>query len=225
MATRQICRPPSLTARRTGYASAAVALLFVAACGAQEGSSKSSHNDLEPTSGAGLAAAVLTHVDPDSAKSTGGGSNEYEKWMGVDFDVEAAGSIVPLGVMVMEYTDETGRRPSAPDICSNDPAVLSCRTRKLDDGSIVARTTSTEGLTGGIHKKGLVASVFHIRDDYLVLVTEDVPTRKSHYVDMTRLPLDVTVLEEIATDPLVGTRTSPELNDAGKQLKGFHMDG
>ena len=41
--------------------------------------------------------------------------------------------------------------------------------------------------------------------------------------DMTRLPLDVTVLEEIATDPLVGTHTSPELNDAGKQLKGFRI--
>lgn len=41
---------------------------------------------------------------------------------------------------------------------------------------------------------------------------------------MTRLPLDVTVLEEIATDPLVGTHTSPELNDAGKDLKGFPPD-
>ena len=43
-------------------------------------------------------------------------------------------------------------------------------------------------------------------------------------VRRTRLPLGVTVLEEIATDPLVGTPTSPELNDAGKDLKGFSQD-
>ena len=128
---------------------------------------------------------------------------------------------------VMEYTDETGPRPSAADMCSNgskDPAALSCRTRTLDDGSVVGLGTSTEDITGGISQKGLFAYVAHFRDDYLVMVTEDVPSRKPHYVDMTRLPLDVTVLEEIATDPLVGTHTSPELNDAGKELKGFSQD-
>ena len=50
------------------------------------------------------------------------------------------------------------------------------------------------------------------------------PSRKPNYVDMSGLPLDETVLKEIATDPQVGTHTSPELNAAGKDLKGFCED-
>jgi hypothetical protein len=207
--------------RRTSTtAVAAVALLLVTACGSQGEPSKSSRDDREPATVAGLAAAVLTHLDPDSVKGAGGNRNEYEKWMSVSLDLAAAGAVVPLSVMVLEYTDETGR-PTAADTCSKDAAVLSCRTRTEDDGSIVAHMTSTEDLTGGISRKGLFATVAHFRHDYAVLVTEDVPSRKSQYVDMTGLPLDVAVLDEIATDPMVGTHTSPKLNDAGKDLKGF----
>jgi hypothetical protein len=208
---------------RAGTLAAVVALLVVSACGSQSEPSKSSNPspaDLEPATVAGLAAAVLTHLDGDSVKGTGGNRNKYEKWTAVSLEVEVAGAVVPLSVMVMEYTKETGK-PSAADMCSDDPAVLSCRTEKADDGSTVGLTTSTEDLTGGISSKGLFAHVVHVRDDYLVLVTEDVPSRKPDYVDMTRLPLDVTVLKDIATDPLVGTHTSPGLNDAGKDLKGF----
>ena len=138
----------------------------------------------------------------------GGNRNKREKWIGVHFELEAGGATVPLDVLVQEYTDETGPRPSAADMCSKDPATLSCRTRTLDDGSIVARATTTESMTGEIDETRLAANVIHFRDDYFVMVTEDVASRKPHYDDMTRLPLDVTVLEEIATDPLVGTHTS-----------------
>lgn len=208
--------------RRTGTAAAAMALLFVGACGSQE-SSKVSRDDREPATVAGLAAAVLTHLDPDSVKSSRGTSNESEKWMLVDVEVEGAGAVVPLSVMVIEYTEETGR-PATADLCRNDTAVLSCRTETTDDGSTVGLQTSTEDLTGGRLRKGLVAYVVNFRDDYGVLVMENVSSRQPHYVDLTRLPLDVTVLEEIATDPMVGTRTSPDLNDAGKDLKGFFPD-
>ena len=38
-------------------------------------------------------------------------------------------------------------------------------------------------MTDGIHKKGLFAYIVHIRDDYLVMVTEDVPSRKPNYIE------------------------------------------
>ena len=197
-----------------------IPLLVLVACGSPQESSRASRANSEPTTVAGLAAAVLTHLDPESVKGSGGDRNKPENWIGVDFNLEAAGAPFPLAVNVMEYTDQTGPQPSAADMCGKHPATLSCRTRTLDDGSVVTRTTTTESRTGEIDETRLWAYVFHFREDYVVAVIEEVPSRNPHYDDMTRLPLDVTVLEAIATDPLVGTHTSPELNDAGKDVKG-----
>ena len=91
-------RRPGADKRRIGTATAAIALLVLVACGSQQESLRSSRGNSEPTTVAGLAAAALTHLDPNSAMSRGGNRNKYEKWMGVGFDVEAAGATVPLDV-------------------------------------------------------------------------------------------------------------------------------
>lgn len=209
--------------RTTTAAAVAVVLLFLGGCGSAERSPTSSGTDLEPATVRGLAAAVLTHLDPERVGSTTGNSNDDEHWMGVQTEVEVADAVVPLSVMVSGYADD-GARPSASQVCEADPAALSCRTRPLDDGSFVVFLTSTEDLTGGILETGLVAYVAHYRDDSAVMAMEDVPSRKRHHVDMTRLPVDVQVLEAIVTDPMVGRHTSPELNDAGEDLDGRFPD-
>ena len=200
-----------------------MALLFAAACGSQQLATEAPDDvELEPATVAGLAAAILTHVDTDSVKRASGSGNEHEKWKVVTLELEAGGVVVPVDVMVSEYTSETVR-PSPGEMCADDPAVLSCRTETTPDGSVVGLLTSREDLTGGWHGSGLTAYVGHFRDDYMVLVMETLSSRKPYYVDMTQLPLDLTVLLEIATDPLVGTHTSPELNATGKNLQGLHL--
>jgi hypothetical protein len=207
-------RTRSLTATTTLL----LALPLMAACGNPE-QARDARVRLEPATVGGLAAAVLTHLDRDSTTSTGGNGNAHEKWKAVDFEVEADGLVVPVSVMVTEYTEETGR-PSADDLCSeDDQASLGCRVDELDDGTSVGFLASTEDVTGGILRRGFIAMVAHLRDDEAVLVMEELPSRDPHLVDLTRLPVDVDVLEEIATDPLVGTRTSPELNAAGRELE------
>ena len=202
--------------RRTRTAATVMTLLLATACGSH-GSSTSSVVELEPATSAGLTAAVLTHLDAASVQRSSANGNGSEGWKAVDVEVKADGLVVPLSVMVMEYTDGTGR-PSTAEMCSQgNPSMLSCRTEIRSDGSKIWFMASSEDLTGGIVDHGLVAYVGHLRQDHVVLVMETVSSRKPGYVDLTQLPLDVSVVEEIATDPLVGTRTSPELNAAGGQ--------
>ena len=184
------------------------------------GSPTSGRENREPATVKGLVAAVLTHLDPDRVKGKGGGGSEDGGSMSVHIDVEVSGAVVPLEVVAAAYGGDMGR-PSEAELCPKDPAVLRCTTWAQDDGSFVVRLTATEDLTGGILDKGLVAYVMHMREDEGVIVMQTVPDRQPDYVDMTRLPLDVTVLEQIATDPLVGTSTSPELNRVGEGLEGI----
>ena len=102
--------------------------------------------------------------------------------------------------------------------------MLTCTARTLEDGSVVARVASREDPVGGWFGRGFMAYVIHYRDDQLVMVMESLDSRARHLVQLERLPVDVAVLEEIATDPLVGVRTSPELNQAGREIPGMYVD-
>ena len=164
---------------RTRTAATAMTLLLVSACGSQE-SSTSSVVELEPATSAGLTAAVLTHLDAASVKRSNANGNESEGWKAVELEVKAEGVVVPLSVMVMEYTEETGR-PSTAEMCARgNPGMLSCRTGTRSDGSKMWFMASSEDLTGGIVDHGLVAYVGHLRQDHVVLVMEtSAPARVS----------------------------------------------
>jgi hypothetical protein len=181
--------------------------------------------ETEPATMRGLAAAVYSHLGEEELTGLGGYRQEQENWMLASAKVDAGDLRVPLDTMVLEdraTAEESAQREKGCEEELKNSWILRCDDRTAPDGSAVQVLASTEDLTGGRLSEGFVLFVVNFReDDEVVLVMQQLPSRKAEYLDMTGLPVDVDVLVEIVTDPLVGFETTPELNAAGEQIEGF----
>lgn len=198
-------------ARRAAAAvAAAFGLLGLAGCGADDDSSA------ETATPAGLAAAVYPHLDPAPVRGSGS-SNEEERWVAVSLEVPTDAGRTPLDVFVYRHEPEDVEDPCA----ETGEWILSCEQGAAADGSPSFTITSTEDLTGGRSEEGFFVFSGNVRDEETVLVIESLETREPSYLDLSGLPVDRAVLEEIASDPSVGMRVSAAQNAAGRELVGF----
>lgn len=217
-------RSPRLRVAAT-VAALGVAATSLAACGngTAGAAAPEAVPHTEPATVRGLAAAVYAHLDEDALTGLGGYRQEQENWMLASAKVDGAGVRVPVDTMVLE--DRATAEEKAQRGCDEELKnswILRCEERTAPDGSVVQVLASTEDLTGGRLTRGFVLFVLNFREDgEVVLVMQQLPSRTSAYLDMTGLPVDEDVLVEIATDPLVGFETTPELNAAGEQIEGF----
>lgn len=173
--------------------------------------------ELEPATLPGLAAAAYSRFDSQLVGRTSGTHNDSEEWMSVSASVGAPGKPVRLDIFVARPRESTPSDPCA----DSGYWILSCQSTTADDGSPLFIIASTEDLTGGESTRGFFVFVGHERDDEVVLVIETLESRKKSYVDLSGLPVDLRILKEIATDPLVGFRTSPEMNRTGAETPQF----
>jgi hypothetical protein len=68
-------------------------------------------------------------------------------------------------------------------------------------------------------QEGFFVFVMQARKGHMVL--ETLPDRRASYVDFSGLPVELEALKDLASDPLVGFKTSAARNDAGEQLRNF----
>ena len=165
---------------------------------------------------AGLAAAVIGHLDRWEVVEASGGVTDMEdtRELGVDLRLRDAGHRNRLSIQAPDPDYLPGDREVEP--CEDEGRVESeegtveCRT--LPDGSTVQLASSPFGFSDD-NEDGSAA---------VVMVSG--PTRELTIIWETwdaDASLSEDVLMEIATDPLVGWTTSPANNAAGERIEAF----
>lgn len=176
-------------------------------------------SEMEPATVRGLAAAVRAHIEGASHRDGNGGSNPQERWILATHTILTGHEEVPLTTIV---TRHNGTRAMAAKSCAApSESLLSCKTTTAPDGSPLVVAASIQDVTGRRSEHGFYVYVSHYRPQEIVLVFEELGSRKPSYIDLTGLPVDLKVLKQIAVDPLVGSRTTHQMNEAGSQLSDF----
>ncbi|MBA3232892.1 MAG: hypothetical protein H0T17_02940 [Propionibacteriales bacterium] len=228
---------------QTGLGAAAVSVLAVAGVGYVVGTGPfdsdatgpadpgpSAVVQREPATPRGLAAAVMTHIDV--APAAVGGQENDETTSGstgaeslfADLAYDLVGDRVELMAAVTPNPDAW----SDMGCDAGASGLTGCRLFVLADGSpAMVGVLADAGSGAGDHFGYVVVAVK--RDDQIVAVVETTPSAFAIDPETPTaqwdLPVDVAVLTEIASDPLVGLSTSADLNAAGEAIEGWQDGG
>ena len=178
----------------------------------------------ETATPAGLAAAVISHLDGWAVVEVGGGLTDMEDTRELSVDLRlgnAHGRHNRLAIQAPDPTYLPGDREVEPCVeegrVAEGEGATECRT--LPDGTTVQLVSMPYGFSDDNEDGSAAAVMVGGRDRELTLMWE------TYDADAT---LTDAVLMEIATDPLVGWTTSADHNAEGERIRGFraydHVD-
>ena len=224
-----------LTAVLTAGLTTAVLATALSACGTAEGTDRSGRDAaatptsstgadtasgfaVEQATARGLAAAVIAHLGDTEVLDASGGLTDMEdtRGLGVNLRLDLGSGHNQLTVRAADPEYLPGDRGdfSCDDVGEEGEPGTTVRCSVLDDGTTVLVMTSEHGF-GDDNAAGSVT---------MAMVSG--PERKLQLLYESYDPdgaLDADLVEEIASDPLVGWTTSAAHNAAGERLTGFRQ--
>lgn len=210
-----------LTAVLTTGLTTAVLATALSACGSAEGTTgvgSAPGSAVERATARGLAAAVIAHLGDTDVLDASGGLTDMEdtRGLGVDLRLDLGSGHNQLTVRAADPEYLPGDRGdfSCDDVGEVGEAGMTFRCNVLDDGTTVLVMTSEHGFSDDNAAGSATMAMVSGPGRELQLAYESYDPDGS---------LDADLIEEIASDPLVGWTTSAAHNAAGERLADFRQ--
>ena len=220
--------------RRRRWQAAGSALAVVALVGAavfvsgdlfdQRATGPADSVQLVPATPRGMAAAVIASADLGTPIAAAGaaqsGTDPLQAALGYDVD----GQKVELDTIAMTDVSQWGKSSTCAEAATPQKEAVSCDDAPLADGTpalrVLMRYVDSQG--AGSAKTGYLAVVAVRRADQLLAVSETLQVAGDDPAyTMDSLPIPLTTLMDVVTDPLVGLSTTADLNDEGTKIADF----